>query len=159
MVGQTLGHYRVLEKLGEGGMGVVYRAHDDQLDRDVAIKVLPAASFSDATARARLLREARSAAALNHPHICTVYEVGEADGQMYIAMELIEGRTLSARLAGGALSADQMLRYGLQLAEALAHAHERGIVHRDFKSANVVITKDGRAKVLDFGLAKRLTED
>ncbi len=159
MIARTLGHYRILEKLGEGGMGVVYRAHDDQLDRDVAIKVLPAASFSDPAARARLLREARSAAALNHPHISTIHEVGEAEGQAYIAMELIEGQALSACLADGALPAEQVLRYGLQLAEALAHAHERGIAHRDFKSANVVITKDGRAKVLDFGLAKRLSED
>ncbi len=159
MIGRTLGHYRILEKLGEGGMGVVYRAHDEQLDRDVAIKVLPAASFSDPAARARLLREARSAAALNHPHISTIHEVGEAEGQAYIAMELVEGRTLSARLEEGGLPAEQLLRYGLQLAEALAHAHERGIAHRDFKSANVVITKEGRAKVLDFGLAKRLSED
>ncbi len=159
MTGKTLGHYRIDEKLGEGGMGVVYRAHDERLDREVALKILPASSFSDPTARARLLREARSAASLNHPHICTIYEVGEADGQAYIAMELVEGEALSARLAGGALPTEQVLRYGLQLAEALGHAHERGLVHRDLKSANVVITTEGRAKVLDFGLAKRLSEN
>ncbi len=158
MLGKTLGHYRILEKIGAGGMGEVYRAHDEQLGRDVAIKLLPASVLSDATARARLLREARSAASLNHPHICTIHEVGEADGQAYIAMELVEGQPLSARLAGGALPTEQVLRYGLQLAEALGHAHERGLVHRDLKSANVVITTEGRAKVLDFGLAKRLSE-
>ena len=130
MVGRTLAHYRILEKLGEGGMGVVYRAHDEQLDRDVAIKVLPASNFSDATARARLQREARAAAALNHPHICTVHEVGEAEGLAYIAMEFVEGQSLSAGLAGGGLPAQQVLRYGLQLAEALEHAHARGVVHR-----------------------------
>ncbi len=158
MTGKTLGHYRILEKIGAGGMGEVYRAHDEQLDRDVALKILPPSSFSDPGARARLLREARAAAGLNHPHICTIHEVGEADGQAYIAMELVEGQPLSARLAGGALPREHVLRYGLQLAEALGHAHERGIVHRDLKSANVVITTEGRAKVLDFGLAKRLSE-
>lgn len=158
MIGETLGHYRILEKIGAGGMGEVYRAHDEQLDRDVALKILPAESFRDPSARARLLREARSAAGLNHPHICTVYEVGEAEGQPYIAMELVDGQPLSARLAGGALPTEQILRYGLQLAEALAHAHGRGVLHRDLKSGNVVITPEGRAKVLDFGLAKRLSE-
>jgi len=157
MIGERLGHFRIVEKIGAGGMGVVYRAHDEQLDRDVAIKVLPAGSFRDPSARARLLREARTASKLNHPHICTIHEVGEADGQAYIAMELVEGQTLSARLAGGALPLEQVLRYGLQLADAVAHAHERGIIHRDLKSANVIITPEGRAKVLDFGLAKRLS--
>ncbi|MGH9369753.1 MAG: protein kinase domain-containing protein, partial [Thermoanaerobaculia bacterium] len=158
MIGTTLGHYRILERLGAGGMGEVYRAHDVQLDRDVAVKVLPGESFGDPGARARLLREARSGAALNHPHICSIYEVGEAGGQAYIAMELVAGETLDAMLAGGALSAERVLRYGLQIAEALAHAHERGMVHRDLKSANVVITPQGQAKVLDFGLAKRVSE-
>jgi serine/threonine-protein kinase len=155
MIGQTLGHYRVLQKLGEGGMGVVYRAHDEQLDREVAIKVLPASGFHDAQARARLLREARSAAALNHPNICTVYEVGEAEGQAYIAMELVPGQPLSAKLAGGSLPPAEVLRYGLQLADALTHAHDHSLIHRDLKSANVMITAEGRAKILDFGLAKR----
>ncbi len=157
MIGNTFGHYRLLEKIGAGGMGEVYRAHDQQLDRDVAIKVLPASTFSDATARARLLREARAVAALNHPHICTVHEVAEAEGQTYIVMELVEGKPLSALLAGGELPAEQVLNYGFQLADALAHAHDRGVAHRDLKSANVIITPEGRAKVLDFGLAKRLS--
>ncbi len=157
MIGQTLGHYRILEKIGAGGMGEVYRAHDEQLDRDVALKVLPAQSFTDDTARTRLLREARAAAALNHPHICTIHEVGEADGQAYIAMEYVQGQPLSQLIPQGGLPVEQGLRYGAQIADALAHAHERGIVHRDLKSGNVVVTADGRAKVLDFGLAKRLS--
>jgi serine/threonine protein kinase len=156
MFGKTLGHYRILAKLGAGGMGEVYRAHDELLDRDVALKVLPAGSFRDPGARARLLLEARTASQLNHPNICTIHEVGEAEGQAYIAMELVEGQPLSARLAAGALRAEEIVRYGGQLAEALGHAHEHGVVHRDLKSANVVITADGRTKVLDFGLAKRL---
>ncbi len=159
MVGMQFGRYRVLEKIGAGGMGEVYRARDEQLERDVALKILPATSFRDPDARSRLLREARSAAALNHPHICTIHEVGEAEGQAYIAMELVEGQSLSARLTAGALPAGEVLRYGIQLAEALAHAHERSIVHRDLKCANVVMSSEGRAKVLDFGLAKRLSEN
>ncbi len=158
MIGRTLGDYRIVDKLGAGGMGEVYRAHDAKLERDVALKVLPGDRFADDTARARLLREARAAARLNHPHICTVYEVGEADGQAFIAMELVEGEPLSARLARGPLPAEQTARYALQLADALAHAHERGVVHRDFKSANVVVTPDGRAKVLDFGLARQVRD-
>jgi TolB-like protein/tRNA A-37 threonylcarbamoyl transferase component Bud32/Tfp pilus assembly protein PilF len=159
MLGQKLGHYRILEKIGAGGMGEVYRAHDETLDRDVALKVLPATSFTDPAARARLLREARTASQLNHPHICTIHEVGEADGQAFIIMELIEGQSLSTRLAHGPLPYEEALRYGLNMAGALGHAHERGIVHRDLKSANVVITRSGLAKVLDFGLAKRLTDE
>jgi serine/threonine-protein kinase len=143
MMGEKLGHYTIVERIGAGGMGEVYRAHDEQLDRDVALKVLPASHFSDDTARARLLREARAAAALNHPHICTIHEVGEADGQAYIAMELIEGRPLADMIPRGGLAVEQVLRYGAQIAAALAHAHERGIVHRDLKSGNVVITTDG----------------
>jgi len=157
MLGQQLGHYRILEKIGVGGMGEVYRAHDEQLDRDVALKVLPAHTLTDETARARLLREARAAAALNHPHICTIHEVGEAGGQAYIAMELVEGKPLSALVPGQGLPVETVLRFGSQIADALAHAHERRIVHRDLKSANVVITPEGRAKVLDFGLAKRIS--
>jgi len=163
VVGQFLSHYRVIAPLGAGGMGVVYRAHDEQLDRDVALKVLPADALGDEAARVRLVREARLASKLNHPNICTIHEVGEAapsagSGQVvsFIAMELIEGQTLSARLAAGALPVAEAARYGQQLADALAHAHERGVVHRDLKSANVVITPEGRAKVLDFGLAKPL---
>jgi TolB-like protein/tetratricopeptide (TPR) repeat protein len=157
MTGTPLGHYHILSLLGAGGMGQVYRAHDDQLDRDVAIKLLPASSIQDPAARARLLREARAAAALNHPSICTIHEVGEADGQVYIAMELVEGRPLSELAVGRGLPVDEVLRCGRQIADALAHAHARQLVHRDLKSANVVVTPDGRIKVLDFGLAKKLS--
>jgi serine/threonine protein kinase/tetratricopeptide (TPR) repeat protein len=159
MIGERLDHFRILDKIGAGGMGEVYRAHDEQLDRDVALKVLPATSFQDATARARLLREARTASKLNHPHICTIHEVGESEGQAYIAMELVEGQPLSARLAEGPLRPDELLRYGLQLTDAVAHAHEHGVVHRDLKSANAVVTPDGRLKVLDFGLARQVSHD
>ena len=158
MDGGRLAHYRIISRLGAGGMGEVYRARDEQLDREVAVKVLPASSFGDPTARARLVREARAAAALNHPNICTVYEVGEADGQAYIAMELVEGRTLSAMLHAGPLPAEHVVHYGRQLADALTHAHERGIIHRDLKSNNVIVTPDRRVKVLDFGLAKRAAD-
>ncbi len=153
-----LAHYRILGRLGAGGVGEVYRAYDEQLEREVALKVLPATRFDDPTARARLSREARAAASLNHPNVCQVYKVGEADGQAYIAMELVEGQTLSARLANGALPVDRVLDYGRQLASALAHAHDRGIVHRDLKSHNVIVTSNDHVKVLDFGLAKRLTD-
>ena len=162
LIGLVLDHYRLIEQIGAGGMGVVFRAHDDQLDRDVAIKLLPAATFADPAARARLLREARTASRLNHPHICTIHEVGEAvpvvGGQpvLYIAMELVRGRTLGERLAGGAMAPADVERIGLQLADALAHAHAQGIVHRDLKSANIVLTPEGRAKILDFGLAKQV---
>ncbi len=159
MVGRTLGPYRIVERLGAGGMGEVYRAHDERLERDVAIKVLPPASFDDATARARLVREARTASKLNHPHICTIHEVGESDGHAYIAMELVEGEPLSDKLARGPLPAADVTRYGIQLADALGHAHDRNVVHRDVKSANVIVTPDGRLKVLDFGIAKRATRD
>lgn len=158
MIGQMLAHYRVIEKLGAGAMGEVYRAHDEQLDRDVAIKVLPTGTFSDPTSRARLLREARAAAALNHPHVCTVYEVGDACGQIYIAMELIPGQRLDRMIPRDGMPIDQVRRYGLQIAEAVAHAHDRGIVHRDLKTANTLVTPQGRVKVLDFGLAKRVGE-
>ena len=158
MDGGRLAHYRIISRLGAGGMGEVYRARDEQLDRDVAVKVLPASSFDDPTARARLVREARAAAALNHPNICTIYEVGEAEGQAYIAMELVEGRTLSAMLHAGPLPAEHVVHYGRQLADALTHAHERGVIHRDLKSNNVIVTADRRVKVLDFGLAKRAVD-
>lgn len=157
MSSRTLGHYLIREKLGEGGMGVVYRAHDEQLDREIALKVLPASSFNDPGARTRLLREARSAASLNHPHICTIYEVGEAEGQAYIAMELVEGQPLNTLIPPEGFPAETVTRYALQLADALAHAHQRGIVHRDLKAGNVVVTPEGRAKILDFGLARRVT--
>jgi serine/threonine protein kinase/Flp pilus assembly protein TadD len=151
------GAYEIIAFIGAGGMGEVWKARDTRLERDVALKVLPAEVLTDEHARARLLREARLASKLNHPHVCTIHEVGEAEGRAYIAMELVEGQSLSARLSEGALPTEEVLRYGQQIADALSHAHERRIVHRDLKSANVVITPAGWAKVLDFGLAKRLS--
>ena len=159
MIGETIAHYSVTGMLGAGGMGEVYRALDVRLGRELALKVLPSDRFRDSKARARLLREARSAAALNHPNICTIYEVGEDGDRAFIAMELIHGEPLSVRISTGALPAELAGRYGRQIADALSHAHERGIIHRDLKSANVVVTADGRPKVLDFGLAKRLTSE
>jgi serine/threonine-protein kinase len=156
--GETLAHYTVTDRLGAGGMGVVYRATDTRLERDVALKVLPAAELTNPVARERLLREARTASRLNHPHVCTVHEVGEAGSRAYIAMEFVDGPTLSALVRDGGLPLEQALRYAGQIADALAHAHERGVIHRDLKCANVVITAEGRAKVLDFGLAKRLPD-
>ncbi len=133
----------------------MWRAWDPSLEREVALKVLPTETTADASARGRLFREARMASKLNHPNVCTVYEVGEAEGRAYIAMELVAGETLSARIAAGRLAENEVLRLGCQMADALAHAHSNGVVHRDFKSDNVVITPEGRAKVLDFGLAVR----
>ena len=157
--GARLGPYEVTGSLGAGGMGEVYRARDTRLDRDVALKVLPAETVADPTARERLVREARLASKLNHPHICTIHDIGESGGRTYVAMELVEGQTLGDRVAAGALPAAQVARCGAQMADALAHAHARGVVHRDFKSANVILTPDGQVKVLDFGLAKRLAAE
>jgi TolB-like protein len=153
--GAGFGNYEIIERLGAGGMGEVWRAWDPSLEREVALKVLPTETTADASARGRLFREARMASKLNHPNVCTVYEVGEAEGRAYIAMELVAGETLSARIAAGRLAENEVLRLGCQMADALAHAHSNGVVHRDFKSDNVVITPEGRAKVLDFGLAVR----
>jgi Tfp pilus assembly protein PilF/predicted Ser/Thr protein kinase len=151
----TLAHYRIIGKIGAGGMGVVYRAQDTKLGREVALKVVSEQAGAGDNAHERLLREARMASALNHPNICTIYEASVADGETYIAMELVEGRPLSELISEGALSMERAIRFTSQIAEALAHAHKRGVVHRDLKSANVVITPEGRAKVLDFGLARR----
>ena len=158
--GTRLGAYEIVAPLGAGGMGEVYRARDTRLQREVAVKVLPTESLHDETARARLLREARLAATLNHPNICTVHEVGEAGGHVYIAMELVGGRPLNDWIAerSGGLATETVVRYGAQIAAALAHAHEHHVIHRDLKSSNVVITTDGRVKVLDFGLARRAWE-
>ena len=153
--GTRLGQYELLEQLGTGGMGAVYKAHDPTLQRTVAIKVL---AKQDADASARLLQEARAASALNHPHICSVYEVGEHEGQAFIVMEHVEGKALSQLIPSDGLPPESVIRYATQIADALAHAHERGIVHRDLKSQNVVITPEGRAKVLDFGLAARMPQ-
>jgi serine/threonine-protein kinase len=159
MVGQTLGRYRILETLGAGGMGVVYRAHDPTLDRDVALKVLQPEVLASEAGRKRFVAEALALSRLNHPHICTVYEIAEADGQTFIAMEYVRGRPLSTLIPSGGLPAEKLLRYGTQTSSALAHAHEHGIVHRDLKSANVIVTPEGLVKVLDFGLARRLDSE
>jgi len=154
---QIVSHYRIVEKVGEGGMGVVYRAHDDRLNRDVALKFLPAELMNDKNARALLIREARTASALNHPNVCTIYDVGEENGQSYIVMEFVKGRSLTEQIPENGLPADTAIRYGEQIADAMAHAHEHGVIHRDLKSPNVIITGLGRVKVLDFGLAKHMT--
>ncbi len=156
--GARLGPYEVVAFLGAGGMGEVWRARDTRLERDVALKVLPASAPEEPAARARLLREARLASKLNPPNVCTIHEVGEANGRTFIAMELVEGETLSARLAAGAFPPAEVRRIGMQVAEALGHAHAHGVLHRDLKSANIVLTPEGRAKVLDFGLAKRFSQ-
>ncbi len=156
VIGQILSHYRIVEKVGEGGMGVVYRAHDERLGRDVALKVLPAELVTDSAARKRLLGEAQTASALNHPHICTVHEVGEARGLAFIVMEYVAGKSLSETIPGQGLPVETAVRYAVQIADALAHAHKRGVIHRDLKSSNVVITPESLVKVLDFGLARKL---
>ncbi len=154
MIGTRITHFRIVGKIGAGGMGEVYRAHDERLDRDVAVKLLPDIAGSDPEARARLVREARAAAALNHPSICTIHEVGDVEGHPFTAMELIDGQPLAELVKDRALPPDQLLRFGSQIAGALAHAQARHVVHRDFKSSNIMVTADGRAKVLDFGVAK-----
>jgi len=155
---QTFSHYHVVSRLGAGGMGVVYRAHDARLGRDVALKVLPCDMMKDEGARARLLNEARASASLNHPNIAHVYDVGQAHGHMFFAMELIEGKPLREVIPRGGLQLTTACQYGEQIASALAFAHDHGVIHRDLKTANIMITPDGQAKVLDFGLAKRLLE-
>jgi serine/threonine protein kinase len=155
VIGQVLGHCRVLAKLGEGGMGIVYRAYDEVLHRDVALKVLKKTDQLDTSASQNLLREARASSSLAHPNICTIHEVGETDGELYIVMELVEGKSLREMSADAGLPPESVLRYGVQIASALARAHDRGIIHRDLKAANIVVTSDGLVKVLDFGLAKQ----
>jgi serine/threonine protein kinase len=154
MIGRTISHYKVLQEISRGGMGIVYRALDVKLNREVALKVLPPGLLSDVERKRRFVQEAQAAAALKHPNVAVVHEIDEVDGETFIAMELIEGKILSETLERGPLPLGNALRIGREIAEGLAKAHEKGIVHRDLKPSNVMLTEDGHGKIIDFGLAK-----
>jgi len=154
VVGQQISHYTVGEKIGEGGMGVVYKAQDSRLDRTVALKFLAAHLLDDPEAKVRFLREAKAAAGLDHPNVCTVHEIGEADGKTFLSMAFIEGQSLDARIEQGPLQIAEALDIGRQVAAGLQAAHEKGIIHRDIKPANILIDPKGRAVIMGFGLAR-----